>query len=213
MDRTTLDRPAYREGILKDLESAKDALHAVDGNIEGILSRAPAPAATDGDIPILEDVVSDLASESSADAQLSLTNRYKTLSEWDLEKAEAASEAEAARFEPPLQAKPDEQDLMLQLDELLIDDELFDLDMELGVDDSLENLDLMPDKPSDTQQSLEADAATPEMPPLEPQATPLEPEQLSQLIDCVLEAHTLALKKSLFEQLAPLLCPHLPHRS
>lgn len=213
MDRTTLDRPAYREGILKDLESAKDALHAVDGNIEGILSRAP--AATDSDIPILEDVVSDLAAESSADAQLSMTNRYKTLSEWDLEKAEAASEAEAARFEPPLQARPDEQDLMLQLDELLIDDDLFDLDMELGVDDSLENLDLMPDKPSDTQQSLEADAATAtrDMPPLGPQATPLEPEQLSQLIDCVLEAHILALKQSLFEQLEPLLCPHLPHRS
>ncbi len=215
MDRTTLDRPAYRQGILGDLESAKDALHAVDGNIEGILSRAPAPAFTDGDIPILEDVVSDLAAESSADAQLSLTNRYKTLSEWDLEKAEAASEAEAARFEPPLEARPVEQDLMVQLDELLIDDDLFDLDldMELDVDDSLENIATAPGKPADAQPSPEANTASQDKPPLEPQGTPLEPEQLAQLIDSVLEAHTHALKQSLFEQLEPLLCPHLPRRS
>lgn len=213
MDRTTLDRPAYRQGILGDLESAKDALHAVDGNIEGILSKAPAPAFTDGDIPILEDVVSDLTAESSADAQLSMTNRYKTLSEWDLEKAEAASEAEAARFEPPLEARPVEQDLMLQLDELLNDDDLFDLDIELGVDDSLENFATAPGKPADTQPSPEANTASQDRPPLESQGTPLEPEQLTQLIDSVLEAHTHALKQSLFEQLAPLLCPHLPLRS
>jgi hypothetical protein len=242
MDRSNLNRPAHSQdisqGIMGEWESAKNALLAVDGKIEGLLSRTPAPAATDGDIPILDDVVSDRAAESSADAQLSLTNKYKTLSERDLENAMAASVAEAAEFEPPLAARPEEQDLMLQLDELLIDDELFDLDMAFDLDDSLENLALEPDMPTTSSVVTNSNSSRPDIPPVgppddaqpdvcissparidvadnchhdtpptEPRATPLEPEQLTQLIDHALEAQIPALKQSLFEHLEPLLCP------
>lgn len=330
MNSNNLNRPD--DGVMGELESAKDTLQAVDGNIENILSTT---ATSDSEIPILEDVVSHQSgastAEPSADDQLSLTNKYKTLSERDLEKAAAEAATEQTEFEPPLAARADDQDLMLHLDELLIDDELeldldADFDFELDLEQDIEpgdtdtapqasehsnndNIDeavaeadintstteqsIMPDiellnaelgveplptscgKPAfetaspdmaipveqattDTQPAAppmshdvidssmsvdcEADAdadsvaslsqpakldfgiststsfsiassnlfgaadAAPEAP------APLEPEQLTKLIEMVVEAQIPALKRSLLEHLTPLLCQHPAHR-
>jgi hypothetical protein len=327
MNRNKLNRPS--DGVLGELESVKDTLHTVNGNIESILSSA----ASDSEIPILEDVVSHQSGESScepsADDQLSLTNKYKTLSERDLEKAAAEAAAEQAEFQPPLAPRTDDQDLMLHLDELLIDDELaldldadFDFELELDQenepagtytppqasehslnDDSDESAadedgntitpeqSIMPDiellnaelgvEPLPTScEKSSLESATPEMatpgdpttgdtqptaPPISHDVmdgsisadceagtdsiaslsqsakldfgiststsfsivsdnlfgaaeaapktpAPLEPEQLTKLIEMVVEAQIPALKRSLLEHLTPLLCQHPPHR-
>jgi hypothetical protein len=327
MNRNKLNRPS--DGVLGELESVKDTLHTVSGNIESILSTA----ASDSEIPILEDVVShqsgESSSEPSADDQLSLTNKYKTLSERDLEKAAAEAAAEQADFQPPLAPSSDDQDLMLHLDELLIDDELaldldadFDFELELDqenepagsctapqasehshnddIDESAADEDgntitpeqsIMPDiellnaelgvEPLPTScEKSSLESATPEMatpgdpttgdtqptaPPISHDVmdgsisadceagtdsiaslsqnakldfgiststsfsivsdnlfgaaeaapktpAPLEPEQLTKLIEMVVEAQIPALKRSLLEHLTPLLCQHPPHR-
>ena len=53
MNSNNSNRP--NDGVLGELESVKDTLHAVDGNIESILSMT-----ADSDIPILEDVVNSI---------------------------------------------------------------------------------------------------------------------------------------------------------
>jgi len=143
MSSNNLNRPNH--GVLGELESVKDTLHAVDGNIKHILS-----VTAESQIPVLEDVVSsDPSGEYSADDQLSMTNKYKTLSERDLEKAAAEAAAEQANLEPALAATSDDQELMLHLDELLIDDELelgleADFDLELGLETETGNTDTDP---------------------------------------------------------------------
>lgn len=328
MSSNNLNRPGA--GVMGELESAKDTLHAVDGNIENILSTT---TTSDSEIPILEDVVSHQsgasAAEPSADDRLSLTNKYKTLSERDLEKAAAEAAAEQTEFEPPLAARADGQHLMLHLDELLIDDELeldldADFDFELDLERDIEPGDtdtapqasehsnnahidesgaeedsntttpeqsIMPDiellnaelgvEPLPTSRenpaletanpvmAIPVEQATtdtqPAAPPIShdvidssmivdceaeadsiaslsqpakldfgiststsfsiassnlfgaadaaPEApAPLEPEQLTKLIEMVVEAQIPALKRSLLEHLTPLLCQHPVHR-
>jgi hypothetical protein len=138
------DELAHRQSVLHELESVKNTLHAVDGNIEGILSKSAAiDNDNDSNIPILEDVVSDQSAsiavaEASADEQLSLTNKYKTLSDSDLEKATARRTVDPGD-EPRRQTPGERADLTLHLDQFVIDDEL-ELDFDEDFDFCLEDI-------------------------------------------------------------------------
>ena len=101
----------------------------------------------DKEIPLLDDIVSEPAiyqpapgcanhPESSADDQLARTNKYKTLTESDLERAEAANDT--SLVDPRATAN---QVSMLMLDECLIDDDLdINFDEDTSFEESLQRL-------------------------------------------------------------------------
>ncbi len=122
------------------------ALHARDRQDQSTASRSmEMPIETY--IPLLNDIVAEPSiyrptlactghNESSADDQLARTNKYKTLSERDLERAEAANDT--PEVEPPT---TDDTVSMLMLDECLIDDDLeIDFDEDTGFENSLRKL-------------------------------------------------------------------------
>lgn len=143
MESNKLNRADNAPGILDELESVKDALHAVDGDIEGLLTRPSSEQAPGNDtvstIPTLNDVVN----EPSADHQLSRTNKYKTLSDSDLERA-AMAETEANSAPAPAEPFTDDEA------DIDFEDDLDDLDLELDNADiagpgDAEDVELPPD--------------------------------------------------------------------
>jgi hypothetical protein len=114
----------------------------------GPLSATYRPVAlAENEIPLLDDIVSEPAEyqsapgcanhpESSADDQLARTNKYKTLTESDLERAEAANDTCLANARATAS-----QVSMLMLDECLIDDDLdINFDEDTSFEDSLHRL-------------------------------------------------------------------------
>lgn len=100
-DKSNPERP--NPGILDRLGSVKNALHAVSDDIEGMLTRPAAPA-QEPEIPTLSDVVSPSADplpESSADQQLSRTNKHRAVSEADLQASTPAPEMPPQTAQPP----------------------------------------------------------------------------------------------------------------
>jgi hypothetical protein len=103
----------------------------------------------ENDIPLLDDIVSEPATiqpalgranhpEPSADDQLARTNKYKTLTESDLERAEAANDTSVSVA--GAQATTN-QISMLMLDECLIDDDLdINFDEDTSFEESLQRL-------------------------------------------------------------------------
>ncbi len=108
---------------------------------------SPEPVPSAADIPLLNDIVAEPAvyrpilarsdhSEFSADDELARTNKYKTLSERDLERAEAANDTHPAAL-----PASDGKVKRLMLDECLIDDDLeINFDDDSGFEDSLYQL-------------------------------------------------------------------------
>ncbi len=127
------------------------------------LAEGPGQTSSEEDIPVLNDIVAEpaiyrpvLASthheEPSADDELARTNKYKTLSERDLERAEAANDTAVA--EPPA---ADAKVQMLMLDECLIDDDLeIDFDDDNAFEDSLSKLEQELDTKGETNQKCQA---------------------------------------------------------
>lgn len=174
--------------ILDQLENARDVLHAVDGDIEGFLSQS-SPAQDAVEIPILKDVVGEpsrpvphsgvqSAGESSADDQLSRTNKYKTLSDSDLERAAGVE----SQNEPPT----DSENQRLPAAETAFDAEFdaFDLDLDLETELAMANIGNDVELPPvdhailpDIDQ-LDADLGVAPLPPAtEPTASQSEDEQ------------------------------------
>lgn len=97
----------------------------------------------EADIPVLDEIIAPQSAhrgrsaEASADDQLSLTNRYKTLTERDLERAAAANDAAAGQGTQSSASEP----AIVNLDHCLIDDDFdFSFDDDTGFDESLQQL-------------------------------------------------------------------------
>lgn len=124
--------------IIPNQQTATVAGPATPGPLSAAYQPAPQPG---NDIPLLDDIVSESPVyrpilpcedhlEPSADDQLARTNKYKTLTESDLERAEPANDTDLVA--PRVNANPVS---MLMLDECLIDD---DLDINFDEDTSFE---------------------------------------------------------------------------
>ncbi len=133
---------------------------ASDRTLQGpssALYRPLTPA--ENDIPLLDDIVSEPAKyqaalgcakhpEPSADDQLARTNKYKTLTESDLERAEAANDTSVVNAHATTN-----QVSMLMLDECLIDDDLdINFDEDTSFEESLHRLEQELEESPDIQQ-------------------------------------------------------------